>query len=220
MIHQANQEVISVIEKTPQQGDGGKRKPYIKISDTLRAKIGKYALENGNAAASRKFSKEFDSPLSESTVRSLKKSYTAALESKKRSITESTDDTALSSLPPKKRRRPLLLLGGMDAQVQAYIRNARDRGCPVTSSVVIAAARGVVKKTNQMLLEDKGGPLSINKSWAKSFLCRMGFVKRKGTTTFKVTPDNFDSLKNAFLEQIKTTVEFENIPLDLVFKWD
>ena len=48
----------------------------------------------------------------------------------------------------------------------------------------------------------------------------MGFVKRKVTTTFKVTPENFDSLKNIFLEQIKTTIEFENIPLDLVFNWD
>ena len=102
VIHQANQEVISIIEKTPQQGNGRKRKPYKKISDTLWAKIGKYALENSNTAASRKFSKELDSPLSESTVCSLKKSYTAALESKKHSITESTDDTVLSSLPSKK----------------------------------------------------------------------------------------------------------------------
>ena len=38
---------MSVIEKTPQQGNGGKRKPYKKISDTLRAKIGKYALKKG-----------------------------------------------------------------------------------------------------------------------------------------------------------------------------
>ena len=67
----------------------------------------------------------------------------------------------------------------MDTQVQAYIRNARDRGCPVTSSVVIAAARGVVKKTNRMLLEDKGGPLFINKSWAMSFLCRMGLLNAR-----------------------------------------
>ena len=57
---------------------------------------------NGNTAASRKFSKEFDSPLSESTVYSLKKSYTAALESKKHSTAEITDNTALSSLPPTK----------------------------------------------------------------------------------------------------------------------
>ena len=64
---------MSIIEKTPQQSNGGKRKPYKKISDMLRAKIGKYALENSNAAALRKFSKEFDSPLSESTVHFLKK---------------------------------------------------------------------------------------------------------------------------------------------------
>ena len=59
----ANQEVKNVIEKIPQQGNGRKTKPYKKISDTLWTKVGKYALENGNAAASRKFSKEFDSPL-------------------------------------------------------------------------------------------------------------------------------------------------------------
>lgn len=43
----------------------------------------KYALEICNRAASRKFSKEFNSPLSKSTVCSLKRSsYTVALESK------------------------------------------------------------------------------------------------------------------------------------------
>lgn len=92
----------------------------------------------------------------------------------------------------------------MDSQVQAYIRNEWDRGCPVMSSIIaIAAARQVIKKTNQMILEDKGGPLSINKSLAKKFLSRMAFVKRKGTTPFKVTPDNFDSLKNTFWNKLK-----------------
>ena len=107
-------------------------------------------MENGSTATSRKFSKEFDSPLSDSIIR------TAAIESKKRSITEITDHTALFNLPPKKRGCPLLLLGGMDGKAQAYIRNVRDRGCPVTSSIVIAVARGVVKKMNRMLLENKG----------------------------------------------------------------
>ena len=51
---------MNVVEKTSEQVNGGKRKPY-KISDTLQAKIEKYALENSNAAASRKFTKEFDS---------------------------------------------------------------------------------------------------------------------------------------------------------------
>lgn len=47
-----------------------------------------------------------------------------------------------------------------------------------------------------------------------------GFVKHKGTIKFEVTPENFDSWKNRFLEQIKSTVEFENILLYSVFNWD
>ena len=78
VIQQANIEVLNIVEKTT-QGNAGKRKPYKKISDTLRFKIGKYALENGNVAASRKFSKEFDSALSESTICSIKKElYTSS----------------------------------------------------------------------------------------------------------------------------------------------
>ena len=62
----------------------------------------------------------------------------------------------LSSLPSKEYGQLLLYLGGMGVQLQAYIRNAWDRGCPVTSSIAIATARGMVKQTNQILLEDKG----------------------------------------------------------------
>ena len=53
---------MNVIEKTLQQDNGRKRKPY-KNSDILWAKIRKYALENGNAAASKKFSKASDNSL-------------------------------------------------------------------------------------------------------------------------------------------------------------
>ena len=41
VIHQVNQEVLNVMEAN---GELGKRKTYNKISDTLKAKIGKYAL--------------------------------------------------------------------------------------------------------------------------------------------------------------------------------
>ena len=61
-----------------------KRKLYKKISDLLRAKIAHYASQNGNTTAVQKFSKEFDAPLNESTVRSLKKSYVTAQKAKKR----------------------------------------------------------------------------------------------------------------------------------------
>ena len=59
----------------------------------------------------------------------------------------------------------------------------------------------------------------LTKSWAKSVLNRMGFVKRKGTTA-KVSPEIFENLKETFLEQIRSTVVFEGVPVDLIFIWD
>ena len=45
-------------------------------------------------------------------------------------------------------------------------------------------------------------------------------MKRRGTTTAKINPDNFENLRETFLEQIRSTVLFEDIPLDLIFNWD
>ena len=45
----------------------GNRKPYKQIRDMLRASMGRYALENGNAAAVRKYSDNFDAVLNENT---------------------------------------------------------------------------------------------------------------------------------------------------------
>ena len=57
-IRAANKEVMDM-EIT----EHGKRKLHKKINDSLRAKIAQYTLQNGNVAAVRKFSKEFDTPL-------------------------------------------------------------------------------------------------------------------------------------------------------------
>ena len=77
---------------------------------------------------------------------------------------------------------------------------------------------GIIKKTNPALLENNAELLS--KSRAKSILFRMGFVKHRGTTTAKINPDSLDNLWETFLEQIRSTVIFEDIPLDLIFNWD
>ena len=99
-------------------------------------------------------------------MRSLKKSYVTAQEANKRKTGEV--DVVLESLPPKKRGRPLLLSDNLDTQVQAYIRVSRAQGCVVNSSLVIAGAMGIIKKTNPALLENNAELLS--KSWAKSIL--------------------------------------------------
>ena len=110
---EANREAVEVTKR-------GKRKLYKKISDLLRAKIAHYALQNGNAAAVQKFSKEVDAPLNESMVKSLQKSYVTVQKGKKRKTSEV--DVVLESLPPKKHGYPLLLGHKLNTQVQAYIR--------------------------------------------------------------------------------------------------
>ena len=52
-IREVNKEVVMAVEAT----EGRKRKLYKKISDSLSAQIGRYALENGNAAAVRHFTR-------------------------------------------------------------------------------------------------------------------------------------------------------------------
>ena len=45
----------------------------------------------------------------------------------------------------------------------------------------------------------------------------MGYVKRKASTTAKVTVEDFTSVKAQFLSDIQAFVELEEIPLELVF---
>ena len=122
-------------------------------------------------------------------------------------------------MSPKKRGRLLLLSESIDKQVQAYVKNSREKGCIVNSTLVIAA-RGILKKCDSSLAKSSENGEMLTKSWAKSVLIRMGFVKRKGTTTAKVSPENFVNLKEIFLEQIRSSVVFEDVPVDLIFNWD
>ena len=65
-----------------------KRGTYLVYDDQLRAKIGRYAAENGNKATVEKFSAELAHAIPESTVRNMKKSYL-----KERSIANYTTTT-------------------------------------------------------------------------------------------------------------------------------
>ena len=69
-------------------------------NDRLRADIGKYAAENGNIAAVRKYSKLLGHAVPESTVRGFKKRYQNKLEETKEPVT---------SLPHASKGRPLKL---------------------------------------------------------------------------------------------------------------
>ena len=60
----------------------------------------------------------------------------------------------------------------------------------------------------------------LTRDWGKSILRRMGFVKRRTSTSAKVSVENFEVLKAQYLFDIKVIIEMEEIPYKLVINWD
>jgi TctA family transporter len=48
----------------------------------------------------------------------------------------------------------------------------------------------------------------------------MKFIKRRGSSTAKLTVANFEAMKEQFIIDVNAVVEMEDIPPQLVFNWD
>ena len=97
----------------------------------------------------------------------------------------------------------------MDEDVQKYIRAVRAAGGVVTTSITIAAATTIVKQNDRSLLVENGGPINLTPNWAKSLLVRMEFVKRKGTSTAKISLPNFVEVKEQYIFDYKAITYME-----------
>ena len=184
-----------------------------------RAQIGKYAAENGPAAAGRHFSKALSRNLPETTARRLKAEYLATLKS---AAAEGGKKAAVQvvSLPKMAVGRPLLLGKDLDACVQDYINALRKVGGVVNTTIVMAAANGIIAAKNPALLAQHGGHIEITKAWAKSIFQRMGYVKRKCSNAGKITVGCFKELQEEFLADIKAEVLMNDVLPPLIFNWD
>lgn len=144
-----------------------------------RAQIGKYASHHGPQAAVRHFTRLRGHAVPESTARKFRDAYVAEL--KKQSAAGSTDPVDVETLSTWPRGRPLML-GDIDELVKDYIKQLRAAGGVTNTTIVMAAARGVILSRNRALLQEYGGHVTILKSWARSLLTRMNFVKLKGSS--------------------------------------
>ena len=161
------------------------RGKYNSYTPEQRARIGKYAAENGATRAAKHFTAAWGISINESTARRLKSEYLMKL---KQEISERKDqqgeDTTtgepvvIKTLETKDRGRPLLLGKELDAAVQEFVNNLRAANGVVIRVVVMGAAEGIVCHRDVSKLSSHSGHIEITKSWAKSLLTRMGFVKR------------------------------------------
>ena len=161
-----------VAEAVASSSNTNKRKRYQRWTKEQRFKIGKYAAENGPAAAARKFTSE-KKKLNESTVRRFCKLYKDVI---KQAVKEKRDvKRELNVLP---RGHPLLL-GSLDQMVQRFLLATRSKGGLISSAIDIATAKALITRYPEYDLDHIDLDSS---SWAKSLFKRMGFVKRMSTT--------------------------------------
>ena len=187
-----------------------KRGDYHHYSREVRAKVAKYACHYGNKSAVKKFSKELGHDLSEATVRNFKRKYLDKV--------KNVDPESITSLPSAPSGRPLLL-GKYDDEVAEYVRKLQLSGGILNSSILIAAANGIIAHKNPGLLKGYGGSLELGKKWAESFLIRNGYVKRKATKAARKLPHDSSDLKQNYLRRIQQVTSY-HIPLELLFNWD
>ena len=172
MLSSAIEEANAVVTSAQQEATKAKRGPYLKLSNELKAKIWKYASENGNSVAARHFSKVLGKELNPSTIRGLKV-YLEEMSRKRKA----GEDMTITSLLVKRRGRPLLLGEELDQKVQQYLRAIHESGEAVSTAIALGAARGIILNTNRTLLAEYGGHVVLTKDWAKTLMQRMGFVK-------------------------------------------
>ena len=114
----------------------------------FKAKVERYAIENENCRAARKFSTT-DKIIDESSVRGWVKTFTTEVERKRKAAKEVS---AIPLLPNAKCGWPLLLGDTLDSEVKSYIRCVHEGGKLLTTEITMAAARAIVQKYNPTLI--------------------------------------------------------------------
>jgi len=132
---------------------------------------------------------------------------------------DSCPDCEVHKLPRMKTGRPLLVRDELHDQVQEYIKELRSRGTAVNSSVVIAAAEGIVMNKDANILRENGG-IKLIEDRAKSLPNRMGYVKRRACSKAKVDVEHFEKLKRAFLMNITNIITMNEILPQLAINFD
>ena len=77
-----------------------------------------------------------------------------------------------------------------------------------------------MKNHDKRLLASDGGHIVLTRDWAKSLLCHLGFVKRRGSIVAKLSVTNFDEIKEHYLLDVKAVTQIEEIPQDMIINRD
>ena len=186
---------------------------YTKYSNGDHAKIGRYALENGNERARKHFLIKYPL-LTESTVRNFKRAYKEKLQKESKKVNPQPG----TCITPQPRGRPPILLE-LDAKLIKLLTAIRTKGGVVNIHVVRATAKALIDSkpsTGSHLAKFK-----MPRFWVHSVYRRIGFSIRTGTTTWPPVPKGlYDACKRDYLSDIIDKRRKYNIPPELVVNAD
>ena len=100
----------------------------------------------------------------------------------------------------------------LDTDIKKYLCALRLADTPVSCSLVLAAAEGIVVSKDRTLLIENGGHVALTRGWALSLLMRMDYVKRKAST--KTGKLSNEQSQRKFLLEISGMVRAQDIPDD------
>lgn len=204
--------VNDAISATPEysgEKNSKRSKSYGVYTAEQRLQIAKWSSQFGPASASRHFTEILQRPVNESTVRSMVKQYMKAIR----------EDGEVTALPHSKRGRPTLLASDVDEEVRSALRDVRLEGGPIFASTVIATGRSIVEETDRSLLSEYGGNIELGRPWAVSLL-RLGYVKRKEAKTHGKLAEDFDLVRERFLERFRSATLDNDVPDELIINFD
>uniref|UniRef100_A0A1X7UWE7 DUF4817 domain-containing protein n=1 Tax=Amphimedon queenslandica TaxID=400682 RepID=A0A1X7UWE7_AMPQE len=121
-----------------------------------RARIEKYAAENGKTRACRHFSQLWKRNIPEPTARHFKNEYLDELKRQRNT------GKPVESIPTKQKGRPPSL-SRLDTVIQEFIESLRLAGILVNTAITLAAAEGIIKARLPGKLQSVGGDIRIGK---------------------------------------------------------
>ena len=188
----------------------GAYKPY---TPAVRMEIAKDACQHGVAAASRKFSRQLNMKVSETTVRSICDAYKRELQKGGWTMTK----CQFSHLWTKEKEFTWTRLGWKGAIV-----HKKDTGeWGIRINMHCSGSSTCYCFDCCIFVTEFGGPITLNRSWSRSLLKRMKFVQRRATTArSKFSDKNFAEVKHTVLQDVVTVVTMEEVPSKLVLNWD
>lgn len=150
------------------------RGSYLKFTPKEKAEIVKYTSEHGIARACNHFKEK---NVKKSSIIDWRNAYEKEL--KKHADSKTGEMVSVESLSKKRRGRPSLLGTKLDEQLQAKIISMRSQQAVINLNIVLSIARALLLKDNKMLLTEFGGPIILEKEWARNVLKRWNSAKEE-----------------------------------------